>query len=180
MGRLSELEPGAMSPAQREVYERIASGPRGGVRGPLAVWLHAPGLAEKAEALGVYCRFGSSLSLKLNEIAILVVVAHWRARFAWHRHLGLARNAGLEDSAIEAIRTRKTPRFDDAREQAVHDFTAELTASKSVSDGTWAKTVAALGEAATVDLIGVAGYYAMVAVTIVASGLGADEPDPFG
>ena len=53
-------------------------------------------------------------------------------------------------------------------------------ASKSVSDGTWAKTVAALGEASTVDLIGIAGYYAMVAMTIVASGLGADEPDPFG
>ena len=29
MGRLSELEPGAMPPRQREVYERIASGPRG-------------------------------------------------------------------------------------------------------------------------------------------------------
>lgn len=179
MGRLSELEPARMPPHQRQVYERIASGPRQGVIGPLAVWLHAPGLAEKAEALGVYCRFESSLSPRLNEIAILIVVAHWHARFAWHRHRGLARNAGLDDAAIEAIRTGVEPRFEDHREQAVYDFTNELMASKSVGDATWAKTVAALGETSTVDLIGIAGYYAMVAMTIVASGLGADEPDPW-
>src|SRR3546814_4039396 len=56
MAKLLPPDPANMSEHQRRVYDAIMSGPRGRVRGPLAVWLHRPGLAEPAQALGQYCR----------------------------------------------------------------------------------------------------------------------------
>ena len=71
MPRIPELDPGSLTAEQKRVYDEIASGPRGGVRGPLAVWLRRPGLADRAQALGRYCRYDSSLSPRLSELAIL-------------------------------------------------------------------------------------------------------------
>ena len=46
MQRISALDPDALDADQRAVYDAIANGPRKGVRGPLAVWLHRPLLAH--------------------------------------------------------------------------------------------------------------------------------------
>ena len=67
----------AMTPAQRAVHDTIAGGPRGGVRGPLAVWLQRPQLAATAQALGQYCRYDSSLPPRLSELAILCMARAW-------------------------------------------------------------------------------------------------------
>src|SRR3546814_10782480 len=78
MAKLLPPDPANMSEHQRRVYDAIMSGPRGRVRGPLAVWLHRPGLAEPAQALGQYCRYDSSLDPALSELAILTMAALWR------------------------------------------------------------------------------------------------------
>ena len=61
MQRIPAPDPDALDADQRAVYDAIANGPRKGVRGPLAVWLHRPLLADRAQALGRYCRYDSSL-----------------------------------------------------------------------------------------------------------------------
>src|SRR3546814_2670330 len=78
MAKLLPPDPANMSEHQRRVYDAIMSGPRGRVRGPLAAWLHRPGLAEPAQALGQYCRYDSSLDPALSELAILNMTALWR------------------------------------------------------------------------------------------------------
>ena len=52
MNRLPPPSPDSMTQEQRRVHDMILSGPRGQVRGPLAIWLHRPALAETAQALG--------------------------------------------------------------------------------------------------------------------------------
>src|SRR3546814_11910342 len=94
MANLLPPDPANMSYHQRRVYDAIMSGPRGPVRGPLAVWLHRPGLAEPAQALGQYCRYDSSLDPELPELAILPMAALWRADFEWWAsyHLAIKRS----------------------------------------------------------------------------------------
>src|SRR3546814_18685847 len=89
----------------------IMSGPRGRVRGPLAVWLHRPGLAEPAQALGQYCRYDSSLDPALSELAILTMAALWRAEFEWWAHYPIAIKAGISPSVAESIRRSERPEF---------------------------------------------------------------------
>ena len=86
-----------LTPEQRAVHDRILSGPRGGVRGPLAVWLHRPDLADRAQRLGVYCRYGSSLPPRLSELAILTTARIWDASFEWETHRPHALSAGVSE-----------------------------------------------------------------------------------
>ena len=53
MTRLPKPEQDEMTHEQRAVHDRILSGPRGAVQGPLAIWLHRPELADRAQQLGV-------------------------------------------------------------------------------------------------------------------------------
>ena len=76
MSRIEPLSPDALSDRQKQVHDAIASGPRGRVRGPLAVWLHRPDLADRAQALGRYCRYDSLLEPRLSELAILAPMPH--------------------------------------------------------------------------------------------------------
>ena len=59
MSRLAPLDLNNLTPEQKEVADAIRSGPRGGLRGPFEAWLRSPGLADRAQKLGEYCRFGS-------------------------------------------------------------------------------------------------------------------------
>lgn len=70
--RLDAPDPATCSPLQREIHHAIVSGPRGGVSGPLAVWLHRPELAALAQDLGRYCRHDTSFEPRLSELCILV------------------------------------------------------------------------------------------------------------
>ncbi|PZQ22647.1 MAG: 4-carboxymuconolactone decarboxylase [Sphingopyxis macrogoltabida] len=181
--RLGEIDPAALSGAQRQVYEKIAGGPRGpeGVQGPLLVWLRNPDLADRAQALGAYCRYGTALPDRLSELAILTSGAWWRAGFEWHVHAPIAVAAGLDPGIVDAIRRAETIAFVREDEAAVHRFVSELLESRSVSEETYRSSRAVLGETALVDLVGIAGYYGLIAMTInaFAVAIPGGAPDPF-
>ena len=181
MPRVPDLIPRQMTAAQRRVHDAIVAGPRGVVEGPLRVWLHNPGFADRAQALGAFCRFGSSLPPQVSELAILVTAAFWRAPFEWHAHAPLALKAGIDPQVVEAIRVGVTPPLPHEEQAAAHAFARELTEARSVSDATYDRTVAALGLPAVVELVGLLGYYTLIAMTINAFQvpLPSGTPDPF-
>jgi 4-carboxymuconolactone decarboxylase len=160
------LDEAALSPDQRRVYDAILSGPRGIVEGPLRVWLMNPGLADRAQALGAYCRYGTALPSALSELAIIMVGAHWRSGFEWAVHAPLAEQAGVPSQVVEAIRTGQSPTDLSPDMQAVHDVADELLRTKFVSDATFARAGDVLGQTAMIDLIGILGYYTLICMTI--------------
>ncbi len=178
--RLPELTDAAMTNEQRRVADAIKAGPRGGVQGPLLAWLHSPDLAERAQALGAFCRYGSSLPPRLSELAIITTGAHWKAGFEWHVHAPLALAAGLDPAAVEALRTGGTPHFEAEDEQAVWRFAHHLLQDREVPDATYRTVEDLLGVKATVELVGLLGYYGLISMTIKAFGValpeGAAEP----
>jgi 4-carboxymuconolactone decarboxylase len=179
--RVPGFDPASMSEQQRQVYEAILSGPRGVVRGPVEVWLHNPGLAEHAQALGAYCRFGTALPARLSELAIIATAAFWRAGYEWRSHAPMAIEGGLDERVVEAIRTGAAPDFANEDEAAVHRFTVELLNNHRVSKPAWEAAIGLLGSHGAVDLVGILGYYALISMTINAFEIGAstDHADPF-
>lgn len=174
------LDETSLTPEQQKVFDAIRSGRRGLVEGPLRVWLQSPELATHAQALGAYCRYGTRLSPRLSELAILMVGAFWRAGFEWHVHAPIARKAGVIEEAIEAIRIGAKPELADDQERAVYAFAQELLTKRTLSDDTYRQTIGLLGVEATVDLVGVLGYYTLISMTINAFSVpvpaGAAEP----
>jgi 4-carboxymuconolactone decarboxylase len=166
MSRLPDLSYEDMTADQQRVHDEIAAGPRGTVVGPLRVWLHSPRLATHAQKLGAYARFQSSLPPELSELAILVTGATWKAEFEWYAHARLAREAGIADDVIEAIRKGEEPRLEDDKSRAVYAVACELHRTRALSDATYAIAEAALGREGIVDLVGVLGYYTLVSMTL--------------
>jgi 4-carboxymuconolactone decarboxylase len=182
MQRIEDIVPTELDAEQRQVYDAILSGPRGVVQGPLRVWLHSPQLADRAQSLGAFCRYGTVLDQRLSELAILVTGAFWQAGFEWHVHAPIALAAGLDPDAVEAIRTGGMPRFARADEAVVYAFAQELLTTKRVSRETYAQAENALGRRGVVDLVGILGYYGLISMTITAFEIAvpAGAPEPFG
>ena len=180
MARISDIEASPMPAEARAVFDRITAGPRGRVEGPLRIWLHRPQLANLSQALGAYCRYETSLSPRLSELAILIVGAHWRAGFEWFVHAPIAAKAGLSADAIEAIRVGRQPLLETDEERAVYDFVYALVTTGRIPDATFQRCRVVLGEGRLVDLVGVVGYYSYIAMTIVAFEVDVPPPDPFG
>lgn len=173
--RLPDLAENTLTPAQRQVYQKIASGPRGKVVGPLRVWLQSPDLAERAQALGQYARFDSNLAPHLSELAILVTGRIWGSEFEWSHHVPLARDAGIPEVVIAAIGQGTRPAFDDPEQAAVFDFAVELHRDRQVSDATFNRATQILGTPRVVDLVGICGYYTLISMTINAFEIPSDE-----
>ena len=168
MTRLKPLDTGLMTDRQKQVYDAIISGPRGQVRGPLAVWLHRPELASKAQKLGQYCRYDSALPPRLSELAILTTARVWDAAFEWQAHVPHALAAGIEQAVVDALAADHDPDFSNDDEQLVYEFSRELNLTRGVSDALYTRAIVILGEEGTVDLVGVLGYYALISMTIKA------------
>jgi 4-carboxymuconolactone decarboxylase len=166
MSRLAPLEPARLTPEQKKVYDDILAGPRGGIGGPFAAWLRSPALADRAQKLGEFCRFNTSLPKRLSELAILMTARHWTAQFEWYAHARMAREAGLADAIIEAIRVRQRPAAMQDDEAAIYDFCNEAYALHYVTDDTYARAIALFGEPTVVELVGVIGYYCLVSLTL--------------
>ncbi|MEK9849675.1 MAG: carboxymuconolactone decarboxylase family protein [Candidatus Puniceispirillum sp.] len=174
MARLPVLDPDQMSIAQKEVYDAIAAGPRGGARGPLAMWLYRPELADKAQQLGRYCRYDSSLPPRLSELAILTTARLWDAAYEWNAHVPHAEAAGVSPDIIAALAADQTPIFTADDEQLVYEFTRALNLERSISPQLFDRAVSCLGQETVVDLVGVLGYYSLISMSIKAF-----DVDPF-
>ena len=166
MPRIPALKPDEMTDRQKQVHDTIASGPRGEVRGPLAVWLNRPDLADRAQALGQYCRYESCLPGRLSELAILTTARFWNSEFEWAAHKPIALEAGVSAEIIEAIRCNKQPDFAHEDEAVVYLFTHRLHRERHIDDTLYQRTVDILGQDAAVDLTGILGYYTLISMTI--------------
>ncbi len=181
MSRVPEIDEAELTPEQRRIYDAIVAGPRGRVPGPLKVWLQSPDLAHHAQALGAFCRYGTSLPPRLSELAIITTGAFWRAGYEWHVHAPIALEAGVDAAVVEAIRTGATPQFAHSDEAALYAFVRELLETRGVGEATFARAVEALGHQGVVELVGILGYYGLISMTIKAFEVAVPEgaPDPF-
>ena len=164
--RLPTFNAADATPEQKAVLDEILSGPRGNLNGPFLGWIHSPELAQHAQRLGAFCRYHTGLPLRLSELAILVTASRWQAQAEWYIHYPIALDAGVREADAQAILAGREPDFADADDALIHTFATELYDTKRVSDATYAKTVDRFGHQATINLVGLLGYYALVAMTL--------------
>jgi 4-carboxymuconolactone decarboxylase len=167
--RVSILAEDKLTPAQRALLDSIRSGPRGGsttIRGPFAVFLHAPAFGELAQQLGGHCRFKTAVPPRLSEFAILATAKLWRAQYEWFAHVPQAERAGVKTKTIRDLHKGRVPKSAPKDERAIYDFVQELYKTRRVSDKTYARVRDLLGEAATVEFVGILGYYVLISMIL--------------
>jgi len=180
--RLAKLSYEQLSREQKAVWDEVVAGPRKKMHGPFFIWLHSPELLTRAEKLGLYARFQSSLTPRLSEFCILMMAAHWKASGEWIDHAPIATGLGVDAAALENLRQGKPAIFKQKDEQITYVLAQELLHTREVSDDTYAEAKAVLGERGVLDVVAVLGYYSFIAMSMKAFAMnpGAGEKDPFG
>jgi 4-carboxymuconolactone decarboxylase len=149
---------------------------RGQVRGPFAIWLRNPELAEYALKIQDLFASRARLERRLIQLMILVSARLATAQFAWFIHESHALKEGISADLVEAIRERRAPKFRREDERLVYDITLELNVTRTLCEATYNRGMAMLGEARMVELVAAVGFYVMVAMTLNAF----DVPVPDG
>ena len=67
-------------------------------------------------------------------------------------------------ASAEAIENHDLPQFTDDREDAVYSVVNEVLETKKLSQATYDKALAILGEKTLFELTGIAGYYLSIAL----------------
>lgn len=167
--RLPPIPAERWTDGQRKQAEAMIAGPRGAVLAPFIPLMRSPELMGHVQRIGEYLRFRSAIGVRLTELAILVTAAEWQQAVEWAIHAPIAEREGVASGTIAALsRRERPPRLADD-EAAVYDVCIELHRERRVSDATWARAIAQFGEAGVVDLIGINGYYALLAMVMNAA-----------
>lgn len=164
--------------AQQAVWDKVVSGPRGQVIGPLRAAIHNADLARNWSALGESLRFGTSLGKRLSELAIVVTGRRWSAQVEWYVHARVAAENGLEAEVIAAIKDGRPPHFTQPDDALVYEYARLLLQEGDVPDDLHARATARFGVQGVVELTALVGYYSMVAMTLNAHGVPLPDDAP--
>lgn len=144
----------------------------GGLRGPIAMWMYSPLMAEHIFPASTYLRYGTDKDQRLTELAILATAREVRSQYEWSAHEPLGLNAGLETEIIDLVKRRADlDTVGDVaglgnRERLIIRFVRELISEKTVSSATFSQARKLFGERGVMDLTGLVGYYNFVNLTL--------------
>jgi len=164
--RFPQLTMDRLDATQKALGEQIVKVSSIGIGGPYNPMLRSPVLGQRLLDLFHYLRWDTSVPIKLNEFAIIIIARQWRSQVEWLAHAPLAEKAGLAPGIIAELKANKRPSDMPEAEAAVYDFVTELTTAHKVSDETFARAKGIFSDRQIVDLTAVAGNYIMVAMLL--------------
>ena len=166
MVRLPEITSKEDLPEEAQHIFDVIAQSRGGVRGPFALLLHSPEVAQRVAHLGTYVRFESVLSPVDRELAILTTARECDCEYQWSGHTRLARQAGVREEAINVIAQRLSLDQLTEAESFIVGYARELIREHRVSDAKFEAARIRCGDQGIIDLTVLIGYYAMVACVL--------------
>jgi 4-carboxymuconolactone decarboxylase len=167
MERWSSVTRESLPAEGQEAWDHIAS-TRGGVSGPYQVLIQVPPLAARVADLGTYLRFEGLLDGAERELAILVTAREIGSHYEWVAHEAIGRREGTRPEAIEVVRTLGPTNGLAERERLIVDLVRTLHREHRIPDDLFAAARDAFGQARLVELVGLTGYYSLVALVLVA------------
>jgi 4-carboxymuconolactone decarboxylase len=152
---------------QREVFDQIVqslgSVPR---YGPGSVMIHVPEAHKRATALNQYLRNESSLPKKIQEFAMLVTAREQDCQHIWNAHAASARQAGVRNEIVDALRDKKELVGLAPDEEAVLNYARALFRTHHASRGAFQAALEQFGVRGLVELTLLIGNYAMLALAV--------------
>lgn len=152
---------------QRAIFDELVQA-FGGVPpyGPNSVMIHVPQACHAATALNQYLRNTSSLPKKIQELAMLVTARELDCQHIWNAHAASARQAGVPDGVVDALRDKKGLPSLAPDETVVVQYGQEFFRTHRVSRGAFQAALEQLGRQGVVELAMIFGNYSLLAVLI--------------
>lgn len=169
--RLPPVERDGLDPVGKEIYDAHIEpngGSIAGLWGPGGIKLHSPRVSEYTRELTRYLRRDDVLSGQVRETAILVTARECESQFEWTAHEPLAREEGVSQATVDAIKYRKDLAGLPETEAAIIQLGREMFADRRVKPETFARALALLGRRTLVDVVSLMGSYAGTAALLCA------------
>lgn len=171
MSRLTKKTFAELSPEQQATFEDIVANrpvkPKDGhIGGPFDIWLRNAEMGKRLVGLGSFFRFRTSVDRRYIELAILVTGQHWQAQFEWYAHEPMARDAGVPEDVIQAIKVGEQPTLTDTGDIATYALATEMHQTHEVSQATFDAACAQFDETGVAELVGLCGFYGLVSMTL--------------
>jgi 4-carboxymuconolactone decarboxylase len=177
--RRRRATPAELTEEQRALYERITGGPRaagpqhfaltdaeGRLAGPFDALLLSPAVGTALQEVGAAVRYGSDLTDRVRELAILRVAGHWDCAFERSAHVAIGRAVGLSEPEIAAAAAGTQPDLSDPAESAALAVVEALVLRGDLGDEEYTRAVDRLGERGVFELTALVGYYATLALQL--------------
>lgn len=146
-----------------EIVKRVGQVPR---YGPESAMIHVPHAHRWLAGLNDYLHNQSSLPKKIQELAMLVTAREMDCQHIWNAHVPLARNAGVPDGLIDALRAKKEPHAMEPDEAAVVSLGQEFYRTHKVSRGGFQQALEQFGERGVVELVLTMGSYSLFSFAV--------------
>ena len=164
--RMPPIPADKLTDAQKKAIDEFKAARSVDISGPFVAMLRSPEVMTRARAMGDYLRFRSSLPPRLSEFVILMTARRWTQQYEWNAHAPLAIKGGLKESIVKAVADGRKPEGLAEDEEIVYALFDEIQKNQAIADGTYARAVAKIGEQGIIDVMGITGYYTMLAMVM--------------
>lgn len=180
--RFPPIAPDSLDAQQRQLVAHYRAGwqnqlaaPDGRLGGPFDTLLRSPRMGLRMAALSDFFRVECDIAPRLKEFVILLCARASNSGFEWAVHCDWATKAGLPAPIIEAIGRDERPQSMTPEEAAIFEVLQDLRATQTVREESFSRARHCLGEPLLVELVGLFGYYRLVALVL---GLAEVQPPP--
>ena len=164
--RMPPIPADKLTDAQKKAIDEFKAARSVDISGPFVAMLRSPEVMTRARAMGDYLRFRSSLPPRLSEFVILLTARRWTQQYEWNAHAPLAVKGGLNADIVKAVAEGRKPEGLAEDEEIVYALFDEIQKNQAIADGTYARAVGKFGEQGVIDVMGIAGYYTMLAMVM--------------
>ena len=148
----------------RAAFDAETAGTGGTVSsGPGSAMINSPEMRRRANALVNYLRDESTLPKRIQELAMIVTARANDCQFIWNAHAARAREQGIGDAFVDALRDNQPLPTLPADEQAVVNLANEFFQTRKVSQETFQAVLDQFGAQGLTELCTLMGYYALLA-----------------
>lgn len=174
MERFPVLRRTDLDETQRALWDELTLGPRGFYTGGADAerlpdlynaWLQFPEFGELMLRMGDVLRTKTQLPGRLRELIVLTTSAMLGAMVEFDFHVPFARNEGLSDAVIEAVREHREPPFADDLERVVHAANVQLLRTGALTHETREQAIGLLGYRGVTEVIAIVSLYVVTAYT---------------
>jgi alkylhydroperoxidase family enzyme len=164
MARIPYVEKEAATGEAKELYDTFEK--QFNVRGipnVVKALSNSPKLAKRVFPLANYFMTESSLSPRLRELAVLILMKRLNCEYGFGRHIEIAERAGLTRAQIDGIGSYQTSSLFNDNDKLILRYAEELTVKAQVDDQLFRQVQNLIGQKDLLELTAATAFWNMMA-----------------
>ncbi len=165
-------------PRLGELFAKGLNGPSGDPLNIFGVLGNHPDMLKRWLVFATHVLSKNSLSARDRELLILRTGWNCGSRYEWGQHVVIARDCGISDSEIEAVKNGADSTSWSSHDRLLMCAADELHRHQTLSDHTWDALIGTYSTEQVLDVVATVGNYTMVAMFLNSTGVRLDDGVP--